>query len=221
MGRTLGKRLPRRGIVSAILDDYRCSTSRLVTLRRCFWPPLCLEISPNRKAGIGQGAGGTPHANGETASTTSPPMRAVLLKRLKRLAEKFEPPNVGPRTAVRLLQRAACGYRKTGVSLRLTWRCRLRSLEIESRLNIGSVAVDALSTLKCALDRVPFCESSTCLDKGESLILAHPSRARVRSGPPGSLPLGSGLYTIWSIRPGTLGSMRSYDTKACWLSLRF
>jgi hypothetical protein len=138
------KRLPRRGIVSAILDDYRCSTSRLVTLRRCFWPPLCLEISPNRKAGIGQGAGGTPHANGETASTTSPPMRAVLLKRLKRLAEKFEPPNVGPRTAVRLPQRAACGYRKTGVSLRLTWRCRLRSLEIESRLNIGSVAVNAL-----------------------------------------------------------------------------
>ena len=33
-GRTLGKRLPRRGIVSAIPDDYRCSTSRLVTLRR-------------------------------------------------------------------------------------------------------------------------------------------------------------------------------------------
>jgi len=107
-------------------------------------PPSCLEISPNRKAGIGQGAGGTPHANGETASTTSPPMRAVLLKRLKRLAEKFESPNVGPRTAVRLPQRAACGYRKTGVSLRLTWRCRLRSLEIESRLNIGSVAVNAL-----------------------------------------------------------------------------
>jgi hypothetical protein len=71
-------------------------------------------------------------------------MRAVLLKRLKRLAEKFEPPNVGPRTAVRLPQRAASGYRKTGVSLRLTWRCRLRSLEIESRLNIGSVAVNAL-----------------------------------------------------------------------------
>ena len=45
-------------------------------------------------------------------STTSPPMKAVLLRRLKRLAEKFEPPNVGPRTAVRLPQRAACGYRK-------------------------------------------------------------------------------------------------------------